>query len=297
MVDAETGHVFDAIRSDGSVDTTLRLARNEGLFIGAIVALATATSDRGRLALAEKSASYMLASESASTPLGTVLSDGKCSGVGALSKAIASRHLGELYALEPSHVELRDLLRRSADAAWTFALDLSKDDIACDWAGPYDSTTGGLGSLGAAAAALAAAAKALGPGAQRPPLRYEAEESDLHGVGIGNDKGGYSGWGYIVGWGSDGKSIDFVVTIPAADRYLLNARYATGGDARRVVRVNGAVATPAFEFPSTGGYTIYGTTGTAVDLPAGLSTISIVFDAATGGAGYVNLDRIDLTVP
>jgi hypothetical protein len=47
-------------------------------------------------------------------------------------------------------------------------------------------------------------------------------------------------------------------------------------------------------FPSTGGYTTYQTVSTAATLPTGKSTLSVAFTAAKGGAGYLNLDRLDL---
>jgi predicted alpha-1,6-mannanase (GH76 family) len=112
MVDPKSGHVYDGFDNAGTINKAWRFTYNEGLFIGAIVALVRATGDDSQLPLAHKVAAFMLREESAVTPLGSILSDGKCSGDGEMFKAVAARYLGELYALDRSHagmyqVELR----------------------------------------------------------------------------------------------------------------------------------------------------------------------------------------------
>src|SRR5580698_4373060 len=180
---------------EGGVNTSWSFTYNEGLFIGAVVELARVTGDTSNFPLAHLVASYMMSNETERLDSGTILSDGQCGGDGEMFKGIAARYLGELYAADPSHTEYRDFLQRSADAAWTLARDPSSGNISCDWEGPYDPTTGVVGSLGSAAIGIAAAAEALGPGAQRPPLLYEAEEGNLHSVGLEAKYAGFSGWG------------------------------------------------------------------------------------------------------
>ena len=295
MVDQTTGHVYDGISTAGAINTTWTFTYNEGLFIGAIVALHSVTQDDTILPLAHKVAGFMLASESEKVSFGTILSDGKCSGDGQMFKGVGARYLEQLYALDPTHTEYRDFLSRSGTAAWTLARDSASGDISCDWMGPFDATTGDVGSLGSASVGLAAAAKALGPAAQRPALQYEAEEGNLHGVGLEATHSGFSGWGYLAGWGSDGQSVDILVDAPKAGSYTATMRYATGDAASRAISVNGTSVNAKLAFPSTGNYDTYATVTQALTLTAGRNTITVAFSAAAGSGGYLNLDRIQLT--
>jgi predicted alpha-1,6-mannanase (GH76 family) len=295
MVDQTTGHVYDGISTAGVVNTTWTFTYNEGLFIGAILALHAVTNDDTLLPLAHKVAGFMMASEMEKVSFGSILSDGKCGGDGQMFKGVGARYLEQLYQLDPTHTEYRDFLARSGTAAWTLARDPATGDISCDWMGPFDSATGGVQSLGSASVGLAAAAKALGAGAQRPALTYEAEEGNLHGVGLEAIHGSFSGWGYLAGWGSDGQSVDILVDVPKAGAYKAELRYATGDAASRAISVNGASAIGNLAFPSTGGYDTYGTVTPALTLAAGRNTITVALSTAAGSGGYLNLDRLQLT--
>lgn len=289
MVDSTTGHVYDNENDEGGINTTWSFTYNEGLFIGAVVELARVTGDTSNFPLAHTVASYMMSKEIETLDAGTILSDGNCSGDGDMFKGIAARYLGELYAADPSHTEYRDFLRRSADAAWTRARDVASGNISCDWQGPYDPTTGVVGALGSAAMAIAAAAEALGPGAQRPPLIYEAEEGDLHSVGLEAKYAGFSGWGYVAGWGSGGESVDILVNVPTMGAYALGWRYATGDNAVRALSVNGVQVNGNLAFPSTGGYTSYGLANAVVTLNQGANVLTLSYSS-----GFVNLDNVQL---
>lgn len=233
--------------------------------------------------------------ESASTSVGEILSDGKCSGDGEMFKAVAARYLAELYLWDVSHTEYRDFLKQSADAAWQLARDPQTGRFTCDWAGPFDAQNARVGSLGSAAVGLAAAAKALGAGTQRPPLTYEAEESDLHGVGLEAAYAGYSGWGYTAGWGSDGQAVDLSMYVPDAGQYVVEFRYATVQDATRTLALDGTDVVQSLSFPSTGGYDVYRTVRSPVlSWAAGHNTLSVQLLTAKGGRGYLNLDRVEL---
>lgn len=303
MVDPDTGHVYDNVSSTGELNTTWTFTYNEGLMIGAIVALARAEKDASRLPLAHTIAAFMLEHESASTELGTILSDGKCGRPegddGEQFKGIAARYLAELYRLDPSHTEYRDFLERSADAIWTLARDPESDRVSCDWAGPYDPDTHGVNSLSSAAMALAATARIMGPAAPRSPLVYHAEEGILRGVGLEAQYEGFSGWGYVAGWGSRDQSVDVLANVEAAGDYALELRYATSPDgARRHVRVNGETLEGNLELPSTGEYTAYSIVRTpSVRLGAGRNTITLTYDEGAGSHGFVNLDSVELVPP
>jgi len=296
MVDAMSGHVYDGIDNAGAINTAWSFTYNEGLFIGAVVELAQATGDASNMPLAHTVAGYMMSHESETTALGSILSDGHCGvGDGEMFKGIGARYLRELYEADTSHTEYRDFLERSADAAWTLARDPSSGDISCDWAGPYDPMTGLVGSLGSGAIALAAAAEALGPGAPRPSQVYEAEEGDLHSVGLEASYAGFSGWGYLAGWNGDGQSVDFLVDVPSSGQYALAWRYAASGDAVRALSINGQLLEGSVAFASSGGYTNYLTTTSTAALPQGRSTITLAFSSAKGSSGYLNLDSLRLT--
>jgi hypothetical protein len=294
MVDQATGHVYDGMNNAGTINT-VSFTYNEGLFIGAIVELARVTGDTSQLALAHKVAGYMMRKETKASPLGTVLNDSLCGGDFDMFKGIGARYLGELYEADPTHVEYRDFLHRSADAAWTLARDPATGEMSCDWTGPFDAAGASAGTLGAAALGLAAAARALGPGTQRPPLTYEAEEGDLHGIGLEARYGAFSGWAYVTGWSGDGQSIDLLIDAPAAGDYAVDLRYAAASSASRAVSVNGAVLTADLAFPSTGGYANYDSVPLTASLRSGRNRLSIAYTSASGSGGPLNLDRASLT--
>jgi predicted alpha-1,6-mannanase (GH76 family) len=295
MFDSATGHVYDGISTAGVVNTTWSFTYNEGLFIGAVLAIREVENDASVLPLAHKAARYMMTKEIETTSLGTILSDGKCGGDGQMFKGVGARYLGALYQADPSHTEYRDFLARSAMAAWTLARDPATGNISCDWRGPYDAATGNEHSLGSAAVGIAAAAKALGPGAARPAGEYEAEEGNLHGIGLEATHGAFSGWGYVAGWGSDAQSLDLLVDAPTAGDYDVDLRYATGDDARRALLVGGHEIVASFAFPSTGGYDTYASVTATLPLAAGRNTITVAFASANGSRGYLNLDRARFT--
>jgi hypothetical protein len=213
-------------------------------------------------------------------------------------KGIAARYLAQLYLADPSRVEYKEFLRRSADAAFTLARDPASGLVSCDWSGPYNANTNSVNSLSSAAMTLAATAQLLGVPAQRAnPLLYQAEEGDLHGtIGLEASHAGFEGSGYVAGWGANGQWVDFLVSAPKSGDYAAELRFATEpAGASRYVYVNGAGVTNDLALPTTGGYDTYATLSTTVPLLAGNNTISIIYDSSKGSHGYVNLDRIALT--
>ena len=117
----------------------------------------------------------------------------------------------------------------------------------------------------------------------------------MHGVGLEATHSGFSGWGYLAGWGSDGQSVDILVDAPKAGSYTATMRYATGDAASRAISVNGTSVNAKLAFPSTGNYDTYATVTQSLTLTAGRNTITVAFSAAAGSGGYLNLDRIQLT--
>jgi hypothetical protein len=83
--------------------------------------------------------------------------------------------------------------------------------------------------------------------------------------------------------------------MPTAGTFDAKLRYATGDAASRVLQVNGTAVQDNLALASTGNYDTYTSVSTTLTLPAGRSTISVIYDGSKGSQGYVNLDEISLT--
>jgi predicted alpha-1,6-mannanase (GH76 family) len=295
MIDA-SHQVADHIAPNGTI-TRWKFTYNEGLAIGASVALARATGDAKYLGLAHDVAGFMLASESKATPAGPVLFDGDaaaCTGDCAQFKGIGARYLALLFQEDKTKSAYSSLLDTSGESAWTQARDPLTGLFGVDWVGP-SSSKGPLEATSSAAQGLHVAAQLAGPGPAAPPAdAYQAEEAVLHHVGLEAQNAGYEGWGYVAGWNKDGQWVDFKVSVPSAGTYDLDFRYAAGaGDAARLVFVNGQNVVPNEGFPATAAWTTYRSDVVPkVTLPAGDSVVSLVFNASLGSKAFLNLDRL-----
>jgi hypothetical protein len=337
MIDKATFQVYTSISSAG-VDKT-KLTVNEGLMIGAAVQLSAAetansTPDPSRLAMAHHLARFMLENETAPVPnsqIGAILSDGDdttCTGECAEYKGIGARYLGELYAADTSHTEYRDLLYRSAQAAWGIARDSTPTGPTAglfdtDWATPFP----GVGLLAASAAAeraLSAAATIEGAPPADPTDTFQADEAVLDyasgpptllSVGLSNQNAGFAhtSWGYVSSWGcnaacvpsgtNDGQAVEFFLTTPAqtANLYALNFHYSAGNpepDAgnpvfSRRLGVNGSDLGPV-SFPTTGtDWTTWANQAFYnVWLRPVSNTMTLLYDSTQGGVGVINLDQV-----
>jgi hypothetical protein len=137
-------------------------------------------------------------------------------------------------------------------------------------------------------------ATSLGPYTESSS-HYQAEDGVVHGIGLEATRAGFDGWAYLAGWNANGQWVDFHVTVASAGTYHLTVRYAAGaGNAKRLIYINGANAIAAQSFPSTTDWDTWSTVGTNVTLPAGASTISIIYNGGLGSTNYLNLDWIDL---
>jgi hypothetical protein len=134
------------------------------------------------------------------------------------------------------------------------------------------------------------------PGSGIPPNQYEAENGELHHVLLEGIYGSFTGWGYIAGWNADGQWIDFKVNCASAGAHTLVFRYAGGaGAASRVVQVNGNNLVANQTFPNTGAWSTYSTVSIPCTLPAGPSTISVVYDSTQKSSNWLNLDNLRIT--
>ena len=310
MVNPTTHQVTDHITAAGQM-VAWKFTYNEGLMIGAAVALDQASGDAGTIAVAEPIASFVLGSETEASALGMVLTDGPDSTCGSNPpndcmqfKGIAARYMAALYQADPKPAYLA-LLTQSAAAAWTIARDPSSGLFGTDWGEPFSATAeadgapspGYLNASSSAAMALAAAAIVQGSAAPDPVGVYEAEESVLHSVGLEATYGAFEGWGYVAGWGAVGEGVDFLVTAPSAGLYDLTFRYAAeeAGNASRLLTVNGAnpiVGQAEQPFASTGSWATYATVTVTVTLAPGLNTVSLTYDSSS--ANDLNLDQLSV---
>ena len=297
MVDPSTFQVADHIAPDGAI-TRWRFTYNEGVMIGGALALHRATGLAHYLDDARAYADFVRSHETVATPLGPVLWDGSnsgCAGDCQQFKGVGYRYLAELAEVAPAPA-LDAVLAASAEAAWSIARDPATNHFGTDWSAAPPGGTTTISQMSAALSALALDARRCGayPGVA-PALRFEAEDGVLRRVGLEAGHAGYSGWAYLAGWDRDGQGVELDLEVPAAGSYRLSFRYAGGaGEARRRVAVNGAEVAAALVFPGTSGWGEYADVTLTADLPAGASTLAIHFDAASGSAGILNLDHVDI---
>ncbi len=298
MVDPSTFAVFDHFDPSGTI-VKYRFTYNEGLMIGAAVELYGATKNSSYLDDAHHIAAHMLAAETTTTAYGKVLFDGtntSCNNDCQQFKGIGFRYLSELYSIDESHPEYGAVLQASAEAAWHLAR-APWGQFATDWAGPAPTATTvvSLDAQSSAAMALNLFATSVGPYPPPAAGRYEAEDGVLHAIGLEATHAGFAGWGYLAGWKGDGQWVDFTVHVSSAGRHNVTLRYAAGGgDATRLVYVNGAVAVARQSFASTGSWNSWASTTAQVALPAGTSTLSVIYNSSMGSASYLNLDWIEI---
>jgi hypothetical protein len=298
MIDPSTHEVIDHIDANGTL-VRYKFTYNEGLVLGASAELYRVTQDPTYTTLASGVEGFMLASETKSTPAGTVLSDGTnagCTGDCAQFKGIGYRYLASLYAQthDPSALALLD---SSGGAIWQLARDPASTRFATDWAGPSMASPT-LEADSSATMALTLFTELTGAYVSDGSLAagiLQAEEGTLHSVGLEALHAGFDGWGYVAGWNADGQWVDFHYVAAAAGNYTLTFRYAAGaGDASRLVYVNGQNAVPNQAFASTGAWTTYASVVATVPLVAGSNTISLIYNSSLGSTSYVNLDQLQV---
>jgi predicted alpha-1,6-mannanase (GH76 family) len=296
MFNSGTGQVCDHILPTGE-KVWWKFSYNEGLMIGAAVELYEATGIPSYLANAHVFARFMVANEIISTPLGNVLYDGSnagCNGDCAEFKAPAYRYLLRLFTKDPSRSQYFNILKSSADAIWNLSRDSANNTFAVNWAGPTEPVVDQL-QQNAAAIALNRFAQWIEPfdSSSLPANRFEAEDATVHHLGFENIYGSFTGWGYLAAWNGDGQSVDFKVNFPSSGRYSLVFRYAAGaGNATRLISINGANSFPNQSFPNTSSWSSYNTVTLNSNFPAGLSTISVIFNSSLGSKNWLNLDNL-----
>jgi hypothetical protein len=100
---------------------------------------------------------------------------------------------------------------------------------------------------------------------------------------------------YICCWNAQGQYVTFSFTVPGGATNMA-LRYSAGsGASSRKIEVDGTVLVSKQVFPSTGNWSTWSTVAIAQTLAAGAHTLTIVFDATAGSAGYLNLDNLQLS--
>jgi predicted alpha-1,6-mannanase (GH76 family) len=299
MVSPSAFQVCDHINTDGT-KVWWKFTYNEGLMVGAGVELYKSTGDTNYLVNANNIAHFMVTQEVRPSAYGSVLYDGSNSGCGGdchQFKGPAYRYLSLLYGQDSSRTEYRTVLKACADSLWNLARDTNSTVFAINWLGPAQTTVD-QDQDNAACVALSRFAQINGgyPGSGVPANQYEAENSVLHHVLLEGIYGSFTGWGYIAGWNADGQWIDFKVNCATAGTHTLTFRYAAGaGTASRVIQVNGNVLVSNQTFPNTGTWSTYNTASVPCDLPAGQSTISVIYDSTQKSSNWLNLDNLSIS--
>ncbi|GIE89964.1 hypothetical protein Are01nite_64440 [Actinoplanes regularis] len=125
--------------------------------------------------------------------------------------------------------------------------------------------------------------------------RVEAENAGLSGsAGVASDHSGYTGSGFVAGYGSAGAATTFPVDVPSAGTYPVSLRFSNGPNpsagAKTVsLYVNGAKLRQ-ISLADTGNWDTWATRTDTVTLRAGGNTIAYRVDS--GDVGHVNLDSL-----
>ncbi|MFJ8148912.1 family 16 glycoside hydrolase [Streptomyces sp. NPDC096048] len=135
------------------------------------------------------------------------------------------------------------------------------------------------------------------PGKQPPTTAYEAEEAKRSGgAGVNTDHTGYSGSGFVDGYGAQGAATSFTVDVDKKGTYDVALRYANGpnpftGTKTVSVYVDGRKVKQS-SLLSTGGWDDWSTRTESLKLRKGANTITYRVDE--GDTGHVNLDMISV---
>ncbi|MGA5299784.1 family 16 glycoside hydrolase [Nucisporomicrobium flavum] len=125
--------------------------------------------------------------------------------------------------------------------------------------------------------------------------QVEAENSGLSGgAGVATDHSGYTGSGFVAGFGAVGAAATFSVNVPAAGSYPVSLRFSNGPNpsagAKTVsLYVNGSKVRQ-ISLADTGNWDTWATKADTVTLRAGGNTIAYKVDS--GDVGHVNLDNL-----
>ncbi|MFG2304094.1 family 16 glycoside hydrolase [Actinacidiphila glaucinigra] len=138
------------------------------------------------------------------------------------------------------------------------------------------------------------------PGPESPVTAYDAESARLSGgADIDTEHVGYTGGGFVDGFGTPGATATFDVDAPKKGTYDVGLRYANGphpftGTKTIGVSVNGGQPLRT-SLPSTGAWNRWSTRSERLELRKGRNTITYTYGPED--TGHVNLDMIEVRRP
>jgi hypothetical protein len=128
---------------------------------------------------------------------------------------------------------------------------------------------------------------------QVPVTQYEAEAASFSGPVVTTKHPGFTGTGYLDFTNASGDFVEFTVNVPSAGATPAEFRYANGGGAgdKLRLRVNGVTISPDLGFPNSGGWEVWKTVSTTLNLVAGTNQVRLT----SVGAGVPNIDHLKIT--
>ncbi|WP_411676915.1 CBM35 domain-containing protein [Caproicibacter sp.] len=124
--------------------------------------------------------------------------------------------------------------------------------------------------------------------------QYEAETASLNNVTTNTNHNGYTGSGFVDGFGDSGDSVQFTINISTAEDTTLRFRYTnyTGATNVREIYVDGNFVSNAY-FADTGSWDTWNTTDVGTALSSGTHTVKVAVENSSDG--YLNLDNLVVT--
>lgn len=127
-----------------------------------------------------------------------------------------------------------------------------------------------------------------------PQTQYEAETAARNNVTTNTNHTGYTGTGFVDGYGEVGDYVQFSISTSSAEDITLRFRYSnyTGTTNIREVYVDDSFISNAY-FSDTGSWDVWKTTDVGTSLSAGTHTVKVSVDKSSDG--YINLDNLIVT--
>jgi GH15 family glucan-1,4-alpha-glucosidase len=124
--------------------------------------------------------------------------------------------------------------------------------------------------------------------------RYEAESATRYNVTTNTNHPGYTGTGFVDGYGEVNDYVQFSITVPSTQDYTLRLRFSnnTGNYNKRAIYVDNTFISNAY-FPDIGNWDTWSTSDVGTTLTAGSHTIKVSVNNSSDG--YINLDNLAVT--
>jgi len=123
---------------------------------------------------------------------------------------------------------------------------------------------------------------------------YEAETATRYNVTTNTNHTGYTGTGFVDGFGEVGDYVQFAISVATTQDYTLRLRYAnfTGTTNVRKIYVDGVLISNAY-CSDSGSWDAWKTTDVGTNLTAGSHTIKV--SVTSSSDGFINLDNLVVT--